>query len=547
MTNSEKQSDEIFALQSIFDKKFRLVNNDQYEISIEFNLNTPIAIQFNNQTAIIQYLPPLTLIIHYHDEYPSNYPPSFILSCFYFSKINLQKLCQKLDNYPFHQGEVCVYDWIELIKLEINNDFIFHTKYQEQENDPRALNGYTNENVEKIFQYLINYNHERENEQFQNQLQTCLICTDIIRGLDCIRLHRCRHFYCRSCLNNYIQINLNNGQFGEKIHCPQNECMKSLLPTDIKQILGNNNDLYERYERLTLQHSLELMNDILWCPRCQHPVLVNNDVDDNLASCNQCYYTFCKKCKEIFHSQTLCRLEYIIQQLQLQKEKEYQRIQREKEEALVKLAQIEREKKSAIERKTVAQKYRQIVLKLSDEQVLLEEVLNAERIESLNTQYCPNCRVRIEKNGGCSHMHCSRCNHHFTWQTITKSESSNNTTLIHSFNQNGEQIESVKEELNKIANIVDTSKSDENKEIHSDQEEEDNQQISIDNRSVLGSAIVNRVKQCPYKQCKRYNAKIGEDNWIVCNGCMKQYCFICRRQIYGKQHFKKKCQRFTPI
>ncbi|CAF4399834.1 unnamed protein product, partial [Adineta steineri] len=105
MTNSEKQLDEIFALQSIFDKKFRFVNNDQYEISIEFNLNTPIAIQFNNQTAIIQYLPPLTLIIHYHDEYPSNYPPSFILSCFYFSKINLQKLCQKLDNYPFHQGE----------------------------------------------------------------------------------------------------------------------------------------------------------------------------------------------------------------------------------------------------------------------------------------------------------------------------------------------------------------------------------------------------------------------------------------------------------
>ncbi len=33
----------------------------------------------------------------------------------------------------------------------------------------------------------------------------------------------------------------------------------------------------------------------------------------------------------------------------------------------------------------------------------------------LNTQPCPNCNKRIEKNGGCSHMHCKQCDHHFTW------------------------------------------------------------------------------------------------------------------------------------
>jgi len=266
MTNIEKQSDEILALQSIFDKKFRLLDDNQYEISIEFDLITPITIRFNNQISIIQYLPPFTLMIDYHDEYPSDYPPSFIVSCFYFSKFHLQKLCQKLDNYSFNKGEVCVYDWIDLIKLEISNEMIFSTKFKEQENDPRALNGYSIENAEKIFQYLINYNHQRENEQFQNQLQTCLVCADDIPGLDCIRLHRCRHFYCRSCLNNYVRMTLDNGQFGEKLHCPQNQCKQPLLPTEIKQILQDE-QLYERYERLTLQRSLELMNDIVWCPR----------------------------------------------------------------------------------------------------------------------------------------------------------------------------------------------------------------------------------------------------------------------------------------
>src|SRR5207249_2777197 len=143
---------------------------------------------------------------------------------------------------------------------------IFHKKFPEQKNDPRALNGYTIENAGKIFQYLINYNYEYKEKLFQNQLQICLICADTIPGIECIHLYRCGHFYCRSCLNNYVTMTLENGQFGEKLHCPQTECKQSLLPTEIKQILQND-DLYERYERLTLQHGLELMNDITWCPR----------------------------------------------------------------------------------------------------------------------------------------------------------------------------------------------------------------------------------------------------------------------------------------
>ena len=195
-----------------------------------------------------------------------HYPPSFILSCFYFSKFHLQKLCQKFDNYPFVKGDVCVYDWIELIRHEIDHELVFHTESEEQKNDPRALNGYSIENADKVFQYLVNYNNEYKEEQFQKQLQTCLICADFIPGSDCIRLYRCRHFYCRSCLKNYVQMTLENGRFGEKLHCPQDQCKLPLLPTEIKQILQND-QLYERYERLTLQHSLELMNDIVWCPR----------------------------------------------------------------------------------------------------------------------------------------------------------------------------------------------------------------------------------------------------------------------------------------
>jgi hypothetical protein len=71
--------------------------------------------------------------------------------------------------------------------------------------------------------------------------------------------------------------------------------------------------------------------------------------------------------------------------------------------------------------------------------------------------------------------------------------------------------------------------------------------ILINNRSIIGSAIVKRVKQCPNNSCNKLNVKMGEDNWIVCNECLEEYCFSCLETILGPQHFGKKCDRYTTI
>ena len=31
------------------------------------------------------------------------------------------------------------------------------------------------------------------------------------------------------------------------------------------------------------------------------------------------------------------------------------------------------------------------------------------------TKPCPHCHTPITKNGGCKHMHCTRCNTNFNW------------------------------------------------------------------------------------------------------------------------------------
>ncbi|UJR18884.1 hypothetical protein I4U23_022012 [Adineta vaga] len=477
--------------------------------------------------------------------------------------MSLQNLCHKLDDYAFVKGEVCVFDWIELIKQEITNELVFEKNFDEQINDPRALNGHLAENIEQIYHYLINYNNEREEQQFRNQLQTCFICTDMISGTNCIRLYRCGHFYCRLCLNNYVQLTFNNGQFGEQVHCPQNQCQKALLPNEIKEILQNEN-LYERYERITLQRALQSMDDIIWCPKCQSAVLIGSK-DDTLGVCHQCHFTFCKKCKELFHFQTTCPKDYVEEQMLLKRRRELERRHREAEERRERIRRIQegdqtvsatREERSfaektltdkqkiiQAERHLAKQSYREIVLNLVEEDQLLETILNAERMDILNTQLCPHCHVRIEKNGGCIHMRCSNCYRDFFWGGAEGNRDPQITSLLYQFPV-VPSIKWIREEL--IQQSVQNSKKVDSNQLKENESEEETKFI-INNRSLIGAAIVRRVKACPNDSCQKLNAKIGEDNWIVCTGCMKQYCFSCSESIKGGQHFKRKCDRYTPL
>jgi E3 ubiquitin-protein ligase RNF14 len=61
-----------------------------------------------------------------------------------------------------------------------------------------------------------------------------------------------------------------------------------------------NSKEFDRWERLLLQRTFDSMDDIMYCPKCQNPIIV--DEFDNHAYCFVCRCDFCKLCKENFHA-----------------------------------------------------------------------------------------------------------------------------------------------------------------------------------------------------------------------------------------------------
>lgn len=60
------------------------------------------------------------------------------------------------------------------------------------------------------------------------------------------------------------------------------------------------NEEFERWERLMLQRTLDSMSDVMYCPKCSNPIIIEEN--NTHAYCMECKVDFCKLCKESWHS-----------------------------------------------------------------------------------------------------------------------------------------------------------------------------------------------------------------------------------------------------
>jgi E3 ubiquitin-protein ligase RNF14 len=155
-----------------------------------------------------------------------------------------------------------------------------------------------------------------------------------------------------------------------------NGCRASIPPALLKNLLTK--EAFQRWEDLVLQRTLDVMPDVMYCPRCGNASI--EDADHHVL-CSDCFYSFCSLCRSSWHAgQTCMTAEIRLRILQ---------------DRLRSGAGGEDQRKM--------------------EQDLINEVLNLKYIMK-EAKQCPVCKMAISKSQGCNKMTCTNCGNQFCFK-----------------------------------------------------------------------------------------------------------------------------------
>ncbi|XP_074643151.1 E3 ubiquitin-protein ligase RNF14-like [Tubulanus polymorphus] len=414
---NEQQRDEVELLQSIFPEEGRVVvEHEEGETAFSLLLTVPVRVDkppitidtwvpYNNDIDLelhgvpecskpsfqrsdsgsrwhssfdVNHLTPFTLHVTLPENYPDEVPPIFTLSCLWLDSYHLKQLCEHLDQlWNENIGIPILYLWIDWLEdnalrcLEIKDKIqIMPVDITEERPDPRVIPEFTDLQIDLAT--MLRYHLQRELEDFYQSKQTCGICFDEFDGTEFFYINECMHHFCKACLTDYCHMHVKDGTVLQ-LNCPDIDCKIALPPYIMNAVLGPK--AFERWEKLLLERTLERMEDIDWCPRCNHVVIC----EEGLARCANCFLTFCVQCKETYHQGTPCK------------------------SAADKLSELEKESKKKTN-KAKKDEIRQLIERYTNELLIKR-----------TAKKCPKCGIPIEKISGCNKVTCAMCGSFMCW------------------------------------------------------------------------------------------------------------------------------------
>ncbi|KAG4078504.1 hypothetical protein HA402_009216 [Bradysia odoriphaga] len=168
----------------------------------------------------------------------------------------------------------------------------------------------------------------------------------------------CGHQFCDSCCCRYFEEKILNDGEANNIRCPHSSCKMLIDDDTVLNLISEN--ARQRWEIL-IAHTFVKSHPLMrYCRSedCEYAVKVKV-LEPSQVIC-KCGYESCLKCGEMWHDSVTCDL-------------------------LKKWIEIQ-----------------------------LEDVESAKWMKE-HAKRCPNCKINIEKNGGCNHMSCRSCRHEFCW------------------------------------------------------------------------------------------------------------------------------------
>ncbi|XP_067899923.1 E3 ubiquitin-protein ligase RNF14 isoform X2 [Heterodontus francisci] len=423
--DKEEQEDELLALASIYeeDEFKRAESAPGGEISICLELPPNFKIFFygdekQNKKDLIEYvvsfLPPLVLNFEFPPDYPSCSAPKYTLSCKWLFRAQLSALCACLDRIWKDNGScVVLFSWMQFLKeetlsflliespleiqrnIEEKSDYTFSEKNKEfgsQDKtknlkeefplDPRAI-----QDVElwaSVLREILDFDQYQQQKTFNSKMFTCSVCFCEKLGIDCMYFKECNHVYCKACLKEYFEIQIRDGNV-QCLNCPEPKCTSIATPAQVKELVKE--ETFARYDRLLLQSTLDLMTDVMYCPRTVCKSVVVLEPGNTMGVCPGCRYAFCALCEMAYHGISPCRLK------------------------AEKLSELRDEYLKADEsgKQRLEKSYGIRVLQKAMEELCSEEWLHK------NSKPCPRCRTKIQKVDGCNKMTCISCKQCFCW------------------------------------------------------------------------------------------------------------------------------------
>ncbi|XP_067369145.1 E3 ubiquitin-protein ligase RNF14-like isoform X2 [Channa argus] len=260
---------------------------------------------------------------------------------------------------------------------------------------------------QSLLSQILIFDADQKQKVFANTVFDCSVCFMSLLGSECVQLLDCGHIFCQACLAEFCKVQIKEGTV-RGVTCPQADCTASPTPAQVRSLVGE--ELFSRYDRLLLQSTLDSMSDVVYCPRrfCGSAVFLEKS--STAALCSVCSFAFCVACRKTYHGPDDCT-----------KKKAHR--ENDAQEVCANLPQSYEGMKALMDDyKNGSKERRRLLDNRYGRRVMLftvEECLSDQWLTS-NSKSCPHCFCKIEKNGGCDIMTCSRCRQSFCWACLSR-------------------------------------------------------------------------------------------------------------------------------
>jgi E3 ubiquitin-protein ligase RNF14 len=343
-------------------------------------------------THLVEHLPPLKLKLSLPETYPADKPPTITLSTTpqWLPVDKLQELereCEKL--------------WDEYGRCQILFSYIDFLQQQAEQAFDLEHSGL--DLPSSLKHALLDYDASTKKAVFDAGTFDCGICLEPKKGSSCYRMRRCGHVFCQTCLQDFYNNCITEGDVG-RVQCLDPTCgkdapagqkkkrrkEKTLHPKEL-QAIHLEEPMIRRYVDMKRKKKQEADKSTVYCPRtwCQGPARsekyppIPQDLSsypesssedeedpetakkghspsDRLAICSKCTFAFCKTCYAGWHGD-------------------------------------------------FARCWPRNPSELSEEEKASYDYIRT------HTSPCPTCSSPTQKTMGCNHMRCVQCATHFCY------------------------------------------------------------------------------------------------------------------------------------